>query len=132
DGPGGAGSGGDMTGQGGEAGAASVPTLAENCASVCSDQAAPSCVPSACASDCVATGSDPTFGTDAPDQYAAMLACEAQHLTASDYVCSSGNGGPVIPIPKPNTACKTQICAWACADMTGAVDPGLLGSCTCP
>ena len=69
-----------------------------------------------CVSSCVGAG-QPDVGTDAPNEYAAMIACQAAQLTSANYICSDQ---PLpdddVPGPAVNTACDAAICAWSCLD----------------
>jgi len=114
-------------GAGGEAGSASVPTLAENCATVCAAQAglAACTFGDDCVPGCLALAAD----TSAKDEYTAMIACEAEHLTANQYVCSD-QGLTEQPAPVPGTDCETLICSWTCEDAT-FVDVNIYDRCGC-
>ncbi|HEY5377655.1 MAG TPA: hypothetical protein VIK01_28440, partial [Polyangiaceae bacterium] len=126
-GSGNAGSAGDSS-KGGAAGAASAPTLAENCATICAAQTGLTCTfGDPCVAGCIGTA-DPDTGTSDVPKYEAMIACEAQHLTASDYECHD-QGPSIWPGPKANTACKDAICAWTLADQYGAADVVVAGDC---
>jgi hypothetical protein len=118
-------------GSGGEAGASTgAPTLIDNCTTVCATQAALTCTYGAtCAQSCVATG-DTATGTAAPVEYAAMIACMAKELAATNYECSTQSDTKVFPAPKAATACETKICAWTCADAT-LVDENIYARCGC-
>jgi hypothetical protein len=124
------GAGGEVA-QGGEGGA-SAPTLADNCATVCSDQTGLSCTyGSTCVAGCTGlTNPDPDFGTAFPAEYEAMIACQAKQLTAAQYYCSVPSMGPAQPAPKASTACETLICKWTCDDGTN-VDPNVFARCGC-
>jgi hypothetical protein len=116
-----------QAGAGGEAGSASVPTLAENCATVCEAQAGLTACTfgNTCVPGCVGLAGD----TEAKSEYTAMIACEAEHLTANQYVCSD-QGPESWPAPVPGTECETAICAWTCADQT-FVDVNIYERCGC-
>jgi len=127
------GMGGDPNGEAGQAGAAPVATFEENCATVCAAQAALDCSLAAnCVSDC--TGHlDPDFGTDVPDEYRAMIACQAQKLTAANYLCVD-QGPPAnqkLPFAAAATACEASICKYTCDDMSGLIDTAAHDRC-CP
>lgn len=112
------GSGGDSTGAGGEGGAPSPPTVAESCATICAAESGLSCALASgtCITQCTGLATDSL----APDDYPAMVACQALHLTATNYECSDQNAGSpplnIQPSPKAGTACEAQICKWTCAD----------------
>ena len=121
--------GGEPTGEGGEAGGASVPTHAENCATVCTTENNGSTCPMAdCVNNCTGAVAG---GTQYPEEYEAMIACEAQKLVTADYECSD-NGPPIgtVPAPKNGTACQTEICKWTCDDAT-IVDVNVYTWCGC-
>jgi hypothetical protein len=120
------GAGGDVA-QGGEGGASAPPTLADNCATVCSDQTALSCTfGSNCVDGCTVIESL----TALPDEYDVMIACQAKQLTAAQYYCSVPSVGPAQPAPKAGTACETLICKWTCDDGTFG-DPNVAARCGC-
>jgi hypothetical protein len=123
------GAGGEVA-QGGEGGA-SAPTLADNCATACGDQTALSCsFGSACVAGCIGNGGPPD-GTPFPEEYAAMMACQAKQLTAAQYYCSTPSmGGPAQPAPAAGTACETLICKWTCDD-ANLVDENVYARCGC-
>jgi len=117
----------------GAAGAPSAPTLEENCTAVCAAQSTLTCSFGVnCVTACEVTATDPDFPTNDIPGYEKMIACEAKNLTTvSSYECSE-QGGPIWPAPKNNTTCNASICAWACADMSGAADPNVVARCACP
>jgi len=121
------GAGGEVA-QGGEGGA-SAPTLADNCATVCGDQTSLSCTyGTSCVSGC--TGIADPGATAFPDEYAAMIACQATQLTAAQYECSTQSTSLVQPSPKASTACETLICKWTCDDGTFG-DENAFARCGC-
>jgi hypothetical protein len=125
------------SGAAGEAGAAgatgetAAQMVDDDCTTICGDQTALSCT---FGSDCVASCTgifDPDTGTMFPDEYLAMVACEAQNLASTDYYCSDQDGaGPTEPAPNPSTSCESEICAWTCDDGT-FVDGSVFHRCGC-
>lgn len=86
---------------------------------------------SVCTDGCIGTGQAPV-GTDAPVEYAAMIACQAAQLTATNYTCSPQSDSSEVPGPKVNTACDTQICAWTCTDQAFSfIDENMHTHCGC-
>ncbi|HEX7451528.1 MAG TPA: hypothetical protein VF294_04555 [Polyangiaceae bacterium] len=122
------GAGGELA-QGGEGGAPTpTPTLADNCATICGDQTGLSCnYGSACVQGCMGTA-DPDLGTAFPDEYIAMIACQAKQLTAIQYECSTQMNTQVQPAPKAGTACEALICKFTCDDAM-YVDDNIVARC---
>jgi hypothetical protein len=115
-------------GSGGEAGGGAVAlTLAQACTVMCSDQTSLSCTfGSSCMDTC--TGNEGM--TPFPEEYDAMVGCEAQHLTPSNYECSNQGGTNIWPAPKVGTTCETLICKWTCDDAT-ICDANIYDRCGC-
>jgi hypothetical protein len=141
DGPSNAGSGGDTLGQagdgngqggeGGAGGAGSPPTLEQNCATVCAAQQPLTCKDNNCVANCIAIGTDPVVGTNAPTEYATMLACEAEFLAGDNYYCSvQPSSSMAKPAPKAGTPCESSICAWTCLEIV-YFDENVYGRCGC-
>jgi hypothetical protein len=103
-----------------------VLTLAQACAITCADQTALACT---FGSSCVDTCTGNEGMTSFPDEYDAMVACEATHLTAPNYECSD-QGGPIWPAPKDGTTCENMICQWTCDDGT-ICDANIYARCNC-
>jgi hypothetical protein len=112
------GAGGELAqaGEGGASAPTPTPTLADNCATICGDQTGLSCnYGSACVQGCTGI-TDPDVGTAFPEEYIAMIACQAKQLTALQYECSTQMNTQVQPAPKAGTACEALICKWTCDD----------------
>jgi len=120
-----------MTGQGGEGGEGSAPTLEENCATVCAAQQPLTCKDNNCVANCSTTGTDSVNGTNAPAEYATMLDCEARLLTNDNYYCSvQPSSSMEKPAPKAGTQCESSICAWTCLEAV-LFDENVYGRCGC-
>src|SRR5262245_12732898 len=109
---------GGTTSEGGAGGAGGgASELAELCEKTCADQAPLACAfkDDACATSCNALPQD----LEAPNQYLAMLRCQAENLGPADYTCLAMDPDPVIwPAPVADTSCEPQICAWYCREST--------------
>jgi hypothetical protein len=126
-------------GQGGQGGAPmSVP---EACATQCQAQedltlgaagAGVSCYDPDCkliCTDPVAEQSE--WATPCPDEYIAMVQCEAL-LTPDEWYCSDlGFDDIYVPAPIAGTDCEEQICAWTCCDQSEITLPDLYDRCHC-
>ncbi|MEO8904449.1 MAG: hypothetical protein ABI488_18910 [Polyangiaceae bacterium] len=115
-------------GNGGQ-GSVSSTTLAQDCATVCGGQAALSCHYDMCEATCLGIF-DPQLGTMVPDEYTAMIKCQAATLTASNYECSTQANTMVQPSPKAGTSCETLICKFTCDDGM-FVDENIIARCGC-
>lgn len=116
-------------GAGGEGGGTgSNLTIAQACAASCQDQTALAC-DNACTASCIGLNGD----TSAPDEYLALIRCQATQLGPNDYVCReqpSFPNAPDMPGLDWNGPCETELCAWTCLDGT-FVDEDTFGHCGC-
>jgi hypothetical protein len=109
-GAGAGGVGGDNGGAGGDGGAGgSAKTIAQVCQSICAAQAGLACAKTACQAECQVLGTE--SGT--PDDYEAMIRCEASKISSAGYYCAD-EGAIDVPAPLENSGCKTEVCAWTC------------------
>ncbi|MEO7036043.1 MAG: hypothetical protein ABI548_19045 [Polyangiaceae bacterium] len=116
-------------GSGGQ-GSASSTTLAQDCATVCGAQTGLTCsYGDTCVLSCLGVV-DPQAGTAVPDEYTAMIKCQAATLTAANYGCSTQMSNMVQPSPKAGTGCETLICKYTCDDGT-LVDDNIVARCGC-
>jgi hypothetical protein len=142
--PQGGGAGQEMTpaaGQGGQGGARM--TLEQACAIQCEAQkdltvstagaggAGDSCYD---AELCEFFCTEPITGTDwptsCPDEYVAMVECEAQ-LKPDEWYCSDLGDEVYVPGPTAGTACEQEICAWTCCDQSVFTLPDVVERCNC-
>lgn len=125
------GEGGDaMGGAGGEGGGSGTLTLEQACAAVCQDQSGLGCYANTCADDCVFAAGD----TDAPDEFAALVQCEAAQLGSGDYECynqPSFPAAPPVPGASYQTPCQTELCAFTCTDTIGYAVENTYIDCGC-
>jgi hypothetical protein len=129
----GGGAGGDMSpGAGGEGGAGpSTPTLAQNCATICTTVGSLDCSTS---QECLSGCTTYTANGDATlEQYTGVINCLAHTLTtAGDYACSAD--GPVAQNQwyptNADSSCEVPLCDWVCADQT-VVNSELFDRCGC-
>lgn len=116
-------------GSGGQ-GSVSSTTLAQDCATVCDAQAGLACsFGNQCVAGCLGIA-DPQVGTTVPDEYTAMIKCQAAALTATNYECSTQSNTMVQPSPKAATSCETLICKFTCDDAM-YVDENIYARCGC-
>jgi hypothetical protein len=86
-----------------------------DCNTMCADEKGLICAwpGNICPHDCV--GFAQPGGTAYPEEYEAMIACFAQNLGPTDYVCAD-QGGSAWPEAKAGTVCEALICKWTCDD----------------
>ncbi len=122
------GEGGDAPGGAGGEGGGSTLTIPQACAATCQDQSGLAC-DNQCTASCIGLSTD----TLAPDEYAALIRCQAAELGPSDYICREQPSFPSAPDMAGldwNGPCETELCAWTCLDGT-FVDEETFGHCGC-
>lgn len=124
-------------GAGGEGGAPAA-TLAELCATLCS-QTTTTCTDPDCVTQCTDYSAEGSLGADAPaedialldSEFKALVSCAAANLTADDYACFDVGYHYFTWSPVASTSCETALCTWTCHDATVA-DVDVYDRCACP